>query len=126
MVPVSVKKSETGAARSPIRSIVDEYLPRVARSGAHFREPGLYQLKGEAILRRDSSAAGEAEDCFRKAIEIARGQSAKWRELRVTTYLARLLRGTGRLDEARTLLAEICNWFTEGLDTAALKERGRC
>ena len=93
---------------------------------ARYLHGDVYFLKGEAIGGRDASASPDAEACFRKAIEIARGQSAKWRELRVTTYLARLLRGTGRLDEARTLLAEICNWFTEGLDTAALKERGRC
>ena len=36
--------------------------------------------------------------------------------------LARLFRDTGRRDEARTMLAEIYNWFTEGFDTADLKE----
>jgi predicted ATPase len=43
-------------------------------------------------------------------------------ELRATTNLARLLRDTGRLDEARSMLAEIYNWFTEGFDTADLKD----
>jgi predicted ATPase len=43
-------------------------------------------------------------------------------ELRATTSLARLLRDTGRRDEARTMLAEIYNWFTEGFDTRDLKE----
>jgi Tfp pilus assembly protein FimV len=36
--------------------------------------------------------------------------------------LARLLRDTGHRDEARTTLAEIYNWFTEGFDTADLKD----
>jgi predicted ATPase len=36
--------------------------------------------------------------------------------------LARLLRDTGRRDEARAILAEIYNWFTEGFDTADLKD----
>ena len=79
-------------------------------------------MKGDAILIRDSSATVVAEACFRKAIEIARAQSAKWRELTATTRLARLLRDTGRHDEARSMLAEIYNWFTEGFDTADLKE----
>jgi predicted ATPase len=43
-------------------------------------------------------------------------------ELRATMSLARLLRDTGRRDEAHTMLSEIYSWFTEGLDTADLKE----
>ena len=31
-------------------------------------------------------------------------------------YLARLPRNTNRRDEARTMLANIYNWFTEGFD----------
>ena len=43
-------------------------------------------------------------------------------ELRATMSLARLLASQGRRDEARTMLAEIYNWFTEGFDTADLKD----
>jgi adenylate cyclase len=103
-------------------AIVDQELARVERSGACLEEPRLYQIKGEAILMSDSSATAQAEKCFRKAIEIANGQSAKWAELRATVSLARLLRDTGRRDEARSMLAEIYNWFTEGFDTADLKD----
>jgi predicted ATPase len=81
-----------------------------------------YLLKGEAILGLDPFATDRAETCFRKAIEIAKGQSAKWWELRATTGLARLLRNTNRRDEARTMLADIYHWFTEGFDTADLKD----
>jgi len=70
---------------------------------------------------RDSSATAEVEACLRKAIEIASGQS-KWWELRATTSLARLLRDRDSCDEARLMLAEIYNWFTEGFDTADLKD----
>jgi len=42
--------------------------------------------------------------------------------LRATTSLARLLASQGRGDEARAMLADIHNWFTEGFDTADLKE----
>ena len=48
--------------------------------------------------------------------------SAKAWELRATMSLARLLANQGRRDEARTMLAEIYNWFTEGFDTADLKD----
>jgi hypothetical protein len=43
-------------------------------------------------------------------------------ELRATLGLARLLRDTGRREEARTILGDIYNWFTEGFDTADLKD----
>jgi predicted ATPase len=42
--------------------------------------------------------------------------------LRATTSLARLLNEQGRRDEARRTLAEIYGWFTEGFDTADLKD----
>ncbi|MGB9382761.1 hypothetical protein, partial [Candidatus Binatus sp.] len=48
-------------------------------------------------------------------------QGAKSWELRATRSLARLLRDTNRRDEARAMLAAICDWFTEGFDTADMK-----
>jgi predicted ATPase len=88
----------------------------------HFYDAQLHRLKGEAILVRDSSMTAAAEASFRKAIGIARSQSAKWWELRATTSLARLLAKQGKRDEARTMLAEIYYWFTEGFGTADLKD----
>jgi predicted ATPase len=64
----------------------------------------------------------EAAHCFEDAIELARQQSAKSWELRATNSFARLLAKQGRRNEARTMLAEIYNWFTEGFDTADLKD----
>ena len=74
------------------------------------------------MLAQNPSDLAEAERCFRRAIEIARRQSAKSWELRATTNLARLLAKQGRRDEARAMLADIYNWFTEGFDTADLKD----
>jgi predicted ATPase len=56
------------------------------------------------------------------SIELARVQGAKTWELRATVSLARLLRDTDRRDEARAMLADIYSWFTEGFDTADLKD----
>ena len=105
--------------------MLNQHLAQLERFGARQNEPEVYRLKGEAILMRDSSATAEAEACFRKAIEIARSQSAKWWDLRATNSLARLLRDTNRRDEARGMLAEIYKWFTEGFDTADLKDAKR-
>jgi predicted ATPase len=55
-------------------------------------------------------------------IDVARRQNAKSWELRAATSLARLRRQQGRPQEAVRLLAPILAWFTEGLDTADLKE----
>jgi predicted ATPase len=84
--------------------------------------PELYGLKGELLLMRDESSFAEAEGCFRRAIEIAHEQSAKSWELRVTVRRVRLLAKQGRRNEARVMLGEIYSWFTEGFDTADLKD----
>jgi len=93
----------------------------VDNSGQQPWKPELHRIKGE-LLRRDPSSLGEAEHCFRTAIEQAQRHAAKSWELRATTSLARLLAKQGRGDEARKMLAEIYGWFTEGFDTADLKE----
>jgi class 3 adenylate cyclase/predicted ATPase len=85
-------------------------------------EAEVHRLKGELLSRRDKSDAAESQTCFQRAIEVARKQSAKSLELRATMSLARLLRDTGRRDDARAMLAKIYGWFTEGFDTADLKD----
>jgi predicted ATPase len=85
-------------------------------------EAELNRLMGELLLMQNDSNVEEAEACFRRAIEIARKQSAKSWELRATASLARLLASQGHRAEARAMLAEIYNWFTEGFDTADLKD----
>jgi predicted ATPase len=85
-------------------------------------EAEIHRLKGELLLRQDESNAGEARKCFERAIEVARQQSARSWELRATMSLARLLMTQGKRDEARAMLADIYNWFTEGFDTADLKD----
>ncbi len=79
-------------------------------------------LEGELILQQDPGAQAKAGSCFRDAVDIARRQSAKTWELRATTALARLLDKQGKRTEARAMLAEIHGWFTEGFDTADLKD----
>ncbi|MGO9268152.1 MAG: AAA family ATPase [Candidatus Binataceae bacterium] len=87
--------------------------------------PSVLRLRGELRLQ---SAAGSkarlelAEQDFRDAIELARQMEAKSLELRATTSLARLLNNTERRDHGRAMLVEIYGWFTEGFDTADLKD----
>jgi class 3 adenylate cyclase/tetratricopeptide (TPR) repeat protein len=79
-----------------------------------------FRLRGELQMKQGRREAAEAD--FREALMLARRMDAKGRELHVATSLARLLRDTGRRDEAHSMLTEIYNWFTEGFDIADLKE----
>jgi tetratricopeptide (TPR) repeat protein len=81
---------------------------------------GVLWSRGELHLKRgdESKAAGD----FREAIAAARRMGSKAYELRATTSLARLFDKRGRREEARAMLAEIYDWFTEGFDTADLKD----
>jgi predicted ATPase len=101
---------------------VEEALTVVRKTGATVPEADLHRLKGELLLRRDAANWRQAEDCFRQAIEIASRQSAKSYELRAATGLARLWCDQGRRAAARDLLGPVYAWFTEGFDTADLKD----
>ena len=101
---------------------LDEALTIAESDGARYWEAETHRVRGELLLRKSESNRVEAETCFARAREVARQQSARWWELRATLSLARLLASQGRREEARKQLAEIYNWFTEGFDTADLKD----
>jgi class 3 adenylate cyclase/tetratricopeptide (TPR) repeat protein len=82
----------------------------------------VHRVKGELLLAQDHSRIAEAQKCLEWAIELARKHSARSVELRATMSLAQLLAKQGRREEAHTILAEIYSWFTEGFDTADLKD----
>jgi predicted ATPase len=105
-------------------SVLAEALAEVDKTGESYYEAELYRLKGELTLKqsRVQSLESEAESCFHQAIAIARRQSAKSLELRAVMSLARLYQKQGRKEEARRMLEETYGWFTEGFDTADLKE----
>jgi DNA-binding SARP family transcriptional activator/tetratricopeptide (TPR) repeat protein len=100
---------------------VDEGLALARERDYLLYEPELFRLKGELLLQQDGNEA-EAEACFRRGIESAQRQQARSWELRAAIGLARLWRRQGQVEAARGLLAEVYNWFTEGFDTADLRE----
>jgi predicted ATPase len=104
-------------------TVLKEALTLANTTGARWHEPELYRLKGELILLRQSSDhTAEAETCFHHALDIARSQQAKSLELRAAMSLARLWQQQGKRQEARNLLAPVYHWFTEGFDTADIKD----
>ena len=102
--------------------MLDEALAAVDKTGARWAEAELHLYKGELLTRQAATNLQQAEICFHQALAVARRQQAKSLELRAGMSLSRLWRRQGRLDEARNLLGEIYGWFTEGFDTADLKE----
>jgi class 3 adenylate cyclase/tetratricopeptide (TPR) repeat protein/energy-coupling factor transporter ATP-binding protein EcfA2 len=96
------------------------------QTGQHYWDAELHRLKGEITLVDSEQSRVEsekiAEECFRRALEIARGQDAKSLELRAATSLARLWQRQGKRDAARDLLAPLYAWFTEGFDTRDLQD----
>ena len=120
-------------------TLLEEALAVMHKTGERFHEVELYRLKGQLMLQKFQvpgskfqvqespksevrSPESEAEECFLRAIEIARRQQAKSLELRAVTSLSRLWQQQGKKSEAHSLLAEVYNWFTEGFDTTDLQE----
>jgi predicted ATPase len=96
---------------------VAEALAITEQTREEYAEAELHRIKGE--LLRDPE---EAEASFRRAIEIARRKKAKSSELRAVISSSRLHDKHGERGEARQMLAGIYGWFTEGFDTADLKD----
>ena len=97
-----------------------EGLELASATGEHVWDAELHRLAGVALL--GCNRLDEVQSTFEEALRVARRQQAKSYELRTATSLARLWAEQGRRAEARELLAPVYGWFTEGFDTADLKE----
>jgi predicted ATPase len=108
---------EAGQIEEALR-VAEEGLARGDRNGEHYYHAELYRLKGELLAAQST----KAEECFDQAIQLARAQQAKSFELRAAMSWARLHKSRGRSNEGRSRLAEVYDTFTEGFDTADLRE----
>jgi len=110
--------------------LLEEALSLIHRKGERCYLPELYRIKGELLLMRDEKVringeladASDAEACFHESIKIAQQQKAKAYELRARMSLSRLYQNQNKHQEARNVLAQIYDSFTEGFDTADLLE----
>ena len=110
------RQGDYGAALTALR----EGLADQDRTGQCRWEAELHRLEGLALV--GLNRLEEAQAAFDEALRVARRQQAKAYELRAATSLARLWGERGRRREALELLAPVYGWFTEGFDTADLKE----
>jgi class 3 adenylate cyclase/tetratricopeptide (TPR) repeat protein len=92
----------------------DEALTLAETAGGSFYEAELHRLRAEILAAQDT-APGDVEAAFRRAIEIARRQGARWWELRASAGLVRWAGATAADHEA---LAALVDTFTEGQSTA--------
>jgi len=101
---------------------LDEALAATQATGQRLVEAELYRLRGSLLLQRTGTPQVEAETLFQQAFDVARRQEAKSLELRAVMSLSRLWAQQGKRKGARAWLAEVYAWFTEGFDTADLRE----
>jgi adenylate cyclase len=102
--------------------VIGEALERSRATGERVWEPELLRLEGELRLAASPHDGAAALACFRHAIEIARRQSARSWELRAALSLARHLAADSRLEEGRRTVSAVHGGFTEGFDTADLRD----
>ena len=103
-------------------NLIGEAFALVEATDQRCWEAEIHRTRGNLLALRKEAGAAEAVSCFERAIAVGRSQSAKCFELRAATSLARLRRDEGKRVEARDLLAPVYDWFTEGFDTADLKD----
>ena len=102
--------------------VLAEALTLVETTGERYYESELQRLNGELLLLQSPGDTVEAEACFQSALEIARQQRAKSLELRTAMSLARLWQRQGKAGDASQLLGDVLAWFTEGFETADLRD----
>jgi len=121
MLMLLAETQQAAGQLAEARATVAAALKISAQLGQPVLDADFQRLDGELILAT-GGAPEEAAARYQQALDIARAQDAKSFELRAATSLARLWRDQGKRAEARDLLGDIYNWFTEGFDTADLKD----
>lgn len=102
-------------------STLDEALTVAQATGERWAESELYRLRGTLLLERPETAP-EAEASLQRAVDIARRQESRSLELRAAVSLSRHWQQQGQRQKARAVLIEIRESFSEGFDTADLRE----
>ncbi len=114
---------EAGQVQAGLDSIAESFIQMEKLNGRFF-ESNFYRLKGDLLLLgsdlSESEELVEVEECYLKAIEIARCQESKFWELQAVISWAHLLRFQGRFEEARQALQNCYAWFSEGFDNPDL------
>ena len=98
----------------------DEALADVETTKEALYAAEVNHMAGKLALLESNQILAEAH--FERALAVARAQQARSWELRAATSMAQLWRDQGKRTEARSILAFVYSWFTEGFDTLDLRE----
>jgi predicted ATPase len=122
---------QAGQVEAGLR-VLSETLASLKPQEPRLWEPELHRVRGTLLLqaggmtpeapRRATDRDAEAETCFQQALALAQWQGARAFELRAATGLSRLWQRQGKRQAAHQLLTPLYGWFTEGFDTADLRE----
>jgi predicted ATPase len=104
-----------------IKALVDE----AARGSGTFELPDFLRAQAEVLLAESQDNWQRAEAVLASSIDLARQQSALAWELRSAIALGRLWIDHERADEARSLLTDVYERFTEGFGTTDLRDAER-
>lgn len=102
--------------------LIEKTIAHCRDTGDRFMEPEVLRVKAELLMSGDATAGNTAEAILREALQTARNHKARSWELRAATSLADLWRKRDKVAEARDLLGPVYEWFSEGFDTADLRE----
>jgi len=112
-------------------TVITDAITLAQNTGEGYGLPELHRIKlflksrlsQSAKLLSDSPAletVSQARACFAETLETSKQQGARWRQLKAALSVYRLEMQYGRPDRAQ--LAEMYSSFTEGHETADLKE----
>jgi predicted ATPase len=102
--------------------VIETAARRARESDEHWYEAELHRIKGELLLGHVVPDQEQAETCFQRAYSVATNQGARSLELRAAISLSRLWHKQGKTAEARRLLIQSYEWFSEGFETGDLKQ----
>jgi predicted ATPase/class 3 adenylate cyclase len=101
---------------------LQQALEEITGSSEQWWEAELHRLDGNARLLSNGGDQDRARSSFQTALQVARTQGSKMLELRAATDLAKLLQNQDARQEALDLLTPVYEWFTEGFESADLRE----
>jgi predicted ATPase/class 3 adenylate cyclase len=111
-------------AEAPERALdaLNEALEAIKQTGERRWQAEINRLMAEQSLALSPGDTANAQRHLERALDVARAQGAKSLELRAATSLARLWAANNKREQAHNLLSTVYDWFTEGFDTADLKD----
>jgi predicted ATPase len=114
--------TKNGETRSPYLAEIYRIKGELLLIRAASRNLSRAATAGKELVAPDPPEVAEAESCFIQSIQIAQQQNAKSLALCGAMSLVRISQQYGKQEQARGLLKEILDTFTEGFTIADLRE----